>query len=461
MDGASCPGARPDERGKAAVKRKKTALLALAALFALLLCGCFAQPMEELYALPRQSDDYNNLQQAIDAVMAAGTTYCAPATGSNQQPVQLADLDGDGEDEAIVFLKASDEKPLKLYLFDLVDGAYQNIAVIEGSGSMFDRVEYVELDGEPGAEIVVGRQVSDQVLQALGVYALRDGHIVELLSCNYTEYTVADLTNDGVSDLFVLRFDAEERTGVAELYTYNNGMMEREPEASMSTGVNTVKRIISGSIGGNVPAVLVASTYDDASILTDVFAVRDGTFCNLTAGSNSATTVRNYYVYATDIDADGVIELPDPELLPSAQGADSGDAYWIIHWYSLSLDGSRTRKMTTYHNYSGGWYVILPDAWGTSLTVSRLEEYSGVRGYVFSQWYGAGREPEEIFTIYAFTGDDRAALAAADGRFVLGEKGDVTYAASLGTAPRARELTREGLITRFGYIRVDWNTGEM
>ena len=49
--------------GKAAVKRKKTALLALAALFALLLCGCLAQPMEELYALPRQSDDYNNLQQ--------------------------------------------------------------------------------------------------------------------------------------------------------------------------------------------------------------------------------------------------------------------------------------------------------------------------------------------------------------------------------------------------------------
>ncbi len=443
------------------MKWKKAAMLALAAVFATLLSGCFAQTMDELYALPRQSDDYNNLQQAIDAVMTNGTAYCAPATGSNQQPVQLADLDGDGDDEAIVFLKASDEKPLKLYLFDLVDGAYQNIAVIEGSGSTFDRVEYVELDGEPGAEIVVGRQVSEQVLQALGVYALRDGHVVELLSCNYTEYTVADLTNEGVSDLFVLRFDTEERTGVAELYTYNNGMMEREPEASMSTGVDSVKRIISGSIGGGVPAVLVASTYEDSSILTDVFAVRGGTFCNITAGTSSASTVRNYYVYATDIDSDGIIELPEPELLPSLQGADAADAYWIIRWYSLSIDGRRTRKMTTYHNYSGGWYVTLPDAWGASLTVTRGEEISGVRGYVFSQWYGAMREPEEIFTIYAFTGDDRAALAASDGRFVIGEKGDVTYAASFGTAPRASELTADDLIARFGYIRVDWNTGEM
>lgn len=444
------------------MKKRQIVLLALTAALSLLLGGCFAQTMDELYALPRQSEDYNDLQQAIDTVMS-GASYCAPASGSNRQPVQLADLDGDGEDEAIVFLKSSDEKPLKLYLFDLVDGAYQNIAVIEGSGSAFDSVEYVQLDSEPGVEIVVGRQVSEQVLQALGVYSLREGHVVELLSCNYTEYTVADLTGDGVSDLFVLRFDAEERTGVAELYTYNNGMMEREPEVSMSTGVNAVKRIISGRIGGNIPAVLVASTYEDTSILTDVFAVRDGVFCNITAGEGtgqSASTVRNYYVYATDIDSDGVIELPEPELLPSTQSADGGDAYWIIHWYSLDLHGTRTRKMTTYHNYSGGWYIVLPESWGGRLTVSRVD-VTGGRGYVFSQWYGEDRQSPEIFTIYAFTGDDRAGLAQSDGRFLLGEKGDVTYAASVGTAPLASGLTQEALRERFGYIRVDWNTGEM
>lgn len=442
--------------------KKRQTFFVFLILSALLLSGCFAQTMDELYALPRQSEGYNDLQQAIDAVMA-GASYSAPATGSNQQPVQLADLDGDGEDEAIVFLKGSDEKPLKLYLFDLIDDTYRNIAVIEGSGSTFDRVEYVELDGEPGLEIVVGRQVSEQVLQALGVYSLRDGHIAELLSCNYTEFTLADLTGDGVSDLFVLRFDAEERTGVAELYTYNSGMMEREPEASMSTGVDSVKRIIAGRIGDSVPAVLVASTFEDASILTDVFAVRDGVFCNITAGDGtgmSASTVRNYYVYATDIDSDGMIELPEPELLPSAQSGESTDTYWIIHWYSLDLAGERTRKMTTYHNYSGGWYFVLPDEWTGKLTVSRVD-VTGGRGYVFSQWYGAGRDTEEIFTIYAFGGDDRGRLASTEGRFLLGEKGDVAYAASIGEAALSRGLTQETLRERFAYIRIDWNTGEM
>ena len=277
-------------------------------------------------------------------------------------------------------------------------------------------------------------------------------------------YTVSDLTVAGLSDLFVLRFNPEERTGVAELYTSIDGQIEREPEASMSVGVGAIKRIIAGKIENGIPAILVASTYEESGIITDVFAIRDGVFCNITAETEtglSALTVRNYYVYATDIDSDGVIELPEPTQLPSASGTENTDTYWTIHWYSLSLDGSRTQKITTYHNYSAGWYVVLPDLWDGNLTVSRSEAVSGVRGYVFSHWYGADRESREIFTIYAFTGDNRETLATSDGRFILGTKGDVTFAASLGTDTWGKSMTEEELKTWFRYIRVDWNTGEM
>ena len=118
--------------------RKKDWLVGvLTLLLALVLSGCFVKTVDELYTLPKHSDEYNNLQQAIDQLMAQGAAYSAPVSGANQQSVQLADLDGDGEDEAIVFLKTGGEKPLGAYIFDLVDGNYENIAVIEGSGSAF------------------------------------------------------------------------------------------------------------------------------------------------------------------------------------------------------------------------------------------------------------------------------------------------------------------------------------
>ena len=135
---------------------KRAGLALLAAALTLLLSGCFVKTVDELYTLPRHSDEYDNLQMAIDEVMAAdGCSYSAPVSGSNQQSVQLADLDGDGEEEAIVFARTAREKPLKAYVFDKKDGAYQNVAVIEGNGTAFARVEYVDLDGETGQEILI------------------------------------------------------------------------------------------------------------------------------------------------------------------------------------------------------------------------------------------------------------------------------------------------------------------
>ena len=438
--------------------RKLIALLVCAAAMAAALSGCFVKTVDELYALPKHSDEYYDLQQAIDKVMAGGAEYSAPVSGGNQQSVQLADLDGDGDNEAIVFLKTSGDKPLNAYIFDQVDGHYQSIADIEGSGTGFESVEYVQLDDKPGLEILIGRQLSDQVLQALSAYTLTDGHVVELLSANYSQYTSADLDGDGRKDIFLLRFDAEQRKGVAELYRYEGGQMERETEASMSTGVEAVKRIVTGLMAPGVPAVFVASVYEQTSILTDIFAIRDGTFQNVSSSDNglSVRTVRNYFVYASDIDADSLIELPELVTLPSIDG----ETYSIIRWYNLGLDGTQTVKLTTYHNFSSGWYVTLPDTWKEKIVISRSAEVSGVRGFVFSQWDSATKKATPIFTVYAFSGDDRGATASSDGRFILAEKGDVTYAAELGTSKWTKALSQEKLKAMFNFIHIDWNSGE-
>ena len=94
---------------------RRNSILALLAglLLAAVLGGCSMRSADELYALPKQSDAYYDLQKAIDRVMTQNASYSGPLSGSNQQSVQLADLDGDGQDEAIVFARSSGEKPLK------------------------------------------------------------------------------------------------------------------------------------------------------------------------------------------------------------------------------------------------------------------------------------------------------------------------------------------------------------
>ena len=443
--------------------RKKLIIVLIACAAALTLCGCFAGSTDDLYALPRQSEEYYDLQRAIEGVMSADMSYSAPVAGTNQQAVQLADLDGDGEEEAVVFLKTSGEVPLKIHIFDRTGKEYTSLAVIEGDGSAFETVEYADLDGNPGMELIFGRRVGDQVLRSLCVYTWRDGHMVELLTTNYSHFRTVELNGDDRKDIFVLRDRAEGRTGTTELYIWRDGRMELEGESRLSVELGAVRRIISGYMCPGVPAVFVASTYNETSIITDIFAFRDGVFQNVSASGEtglSTQTVRSYDAYASDIDSDGNIELPSLVALPS-QNAESA-TYFVIDWYNLYPDGARQVKVSTFHNNAAGWYLELPGQWHGKLTVSRSEETAdGVQGLTFSEWKGRDVKPEKIFTVYAFTGDNREAQAVADGRFVLARKGETIYAASMGSGTRARELTQEELTAMFRFIQVNWNTGEI
>lgn len=95
-------------------------LVGLLALLAAALTGCgFSDDsVEELFTLPRMAEEYTGLTQELEALITQGYEYASPTGGRNIQSVQMADLDGDGQQEALAFFRmSSDEKPLKyLYL---------------------------------------------------------------------------------------------------------------------------------------------------------------------------------------------------------------------------------------------------------------------------------------------------------------------------------------------------------
>ena len=157
----------------------KTFIYLLAA--ALLLSGCSMRTVDEMYALPKRSKDYSNLQAVMDNAMA-GHEFCAPLSGENQQSVQIADVDGDGEQEYIVFTKSSSELPLRVLVFDRKDGNFYHADTIESNGTAFDQVEYIQMDEKPGVEMVIGRLVSGQLVRSVSVYTFATGEAEQLIS---------------------------------------------------------------------------------------------------------------------------------------------------------------------------------------------------------------------------------------------------------------------------------------
>ena len=68
-----------------------------------LLTGCSVPKMilnpQDLYALPTLPEKYTDLNALLSDILDGGAEYAAPTSGTNTQPVQLVDLDGDGRAE--------------------------------------------------------------------------------------------------------------------------------------------------------------------------------------------------------------------------------------------------------------------------------------------------------------------------------------------------------------------------
>ena len=439
---------------------KRILCAAVSAALSISLCGCM-MTVEQMYVPPRRSESYKNLQTLMDEYMA-GLAYCAPDTGENQQSVQMADLTGDGIKEVMVFVKGSGEHPLKVLIFRLKGDAYEPLTVIETNGTAFDQVEYIQLDGAPGLELVVGRRVGDQVMRNVTVYHFNNGQAEQMMTVNYQKFLTLDMNEDGKSDLFVLRPGRTDTDcGIVELYSAADGTLTRSAEVNLSQPVGQLKRIMTGSLRDGERAVFVASTVDASTIVTDVYALVNGELTNVSMSNESGTsvkTVRNYYVYAEDIDNDGVLELPSliPMRLPT-EGRSMEEREHLIRWYALGADGSEYDKRFTYHNYLQGWYMELDKDLVSRMCV--VPEDTG--RFAFYLWDRNNDHLTKLWTVYVLTGEDRSNIAVEAGRFVLLKTDSVVYAAFLEDTAVDMGISQENLIDCFFLIQSDWKTGEM
>ena len=429
------------------MKKMKHILAALMSV--LLFCGCQMRTVNEMYAPPKRSDDYYSLQTVINASMT-GMEYSAPVSGDNQQVVQTADLNGDEVPECLLFARGGDNMPLHILIFSMVNKEYVHSHTIDLPGHSFDKVEYAPIDDHPGMEIVVGTQVSDQLSRSVSVFSLATGEPQYLITEDYINFLTVDLNTNGKHELFViLAGPSNLDRGIAELFSVRNSVVERSNELNLSETADNLKRILVGQLQDGNPAVYVASAVDEDTLITDVFTMVDSTFTNVSLSSESGTsvkTMRNYYIYADDIDGDEIVELPSLMDMRSVDKSWYGYDQKLIRWYSMTAQGEEIDKMYTYHNFNCGWYIQVDNELADQISVVDL-------GTVWDFYIWDEGLPIKVMSIHAFTGQNREAQSNADGRFVLYKTESTIYAASLDDGAAAYQYTQESVLRNFHEIQ--------
>ena len=437
----------------------------------LTLSGCLFKTADELYALPELPEDYQQLQSKLDEVMAElDAEYAAPLSGANTATVQLQDLDGDGESESTVafFRVNSNEQPLCICVFrQLPDGTYTEAYTLRGEGTAIDSISYLDIDGDGVKEVLVSWQISARV-HTLTVYQLGVEDAVELVHTAYNEsFSIFDLDRDNQQELLVLQTDdTGEGVDRVEYYNYENGQMVLSATAPMSRGADSVapNGVRTGYLRDNIPALYVSVLCGDATV-TDIYAMRDGVFTNISLNPDSGVsgeTMRYYTdVSPQDINSDGVLELPKPAAVTEYQAIQNAvPNFWLIYWRQFDVDGNVYTVQINYHNLVDGWYLNIPERWVGQITISRDDSQSarGERAVIFSWWNGnPDTPPREFLRIFRLTGSSRGQRAGLGNRFTLQEEADVIFAAQFTDIGWNCGLNEDNLQDYFSVIRKEWS----
>jgi len=421
---------------------------------ALLLGGCAPNPSDKsLYCLPRLPTEYESLKTLIDQLVADGAEYAAPTSGSNLQSVQMVDLDGDGEEEAVaIFRRAGDERPMKIYVFRTVDDSYEQFSVIEGTSNSIYSISYVDLDGDGWREILAGIR-SDLDVQNLSVWSVAKGEARQLLLTGYSRYAARDLDGDGRLDLIILHSD-EENGVIADYYVWDATEMALCSSLRLPSTIAELNRMTAGTLAGGEAALFVTAVAEDSAV-TDILTVSDGALHNVRSGA-TGEVFRFLDLYPNDVNGDGVTEVPEP--VPFVRTGTDETVYYRIRWRQYDAEGQSVVVRETFQDSQSGWSLQLPEGWDKDVLVNRSVSADG-SAVTFSRSAREERDSEPFLTVYAFTGYNRTALASRGGRIMLSRQAEVTYAAELYDEG-AGMIDEQTLRDSFSLVSAEWTTGE-
>ena len=430
----------------------------------LMLGGCTFPSGDDLLAAPRPSTNYQSLQIELEQLIASGISYTAPMEGENRSSVQLVDLDGDGVDEAVAFFRGStsaSSNTFQVYVYQKQNDQYICTGSVEGQATAIQSVDYPVITPEGKRGMVITWRLTGDGTGALTMCDFDENCAPGvLLETEYIAMELTDLTGDGARDLLLMTTDPDGRR-VARLYQYQNDMLLQAGEVSTSLETASVERMRSGRVQPSQPAVFAEERMaSGVGLTTDIFVYHEGTLMNLALdGEDSITrsTYRPISVYASDINADGVTELPRAVLMAGYDDAAASDAIFMLDWYVYSPDRPPVAVATTYDNISDGWRLAIDAAWHDRITAVKTTE-NNLSKVEFYEYLGSGNQ-RPLFSIYMATGATREYYAGRSDLIQLGESSQAVYFAKLAadTQGGTLQIESEDIKSRFSLVTQDWS----
>jgi len=436
---------------------KKLLCLLCMSLALLLLGGCSLKFGDGLLLLPKVPTEYVQLQQQLNAILQDGAVYAVADSGTNRQAVQLVDLDGRGDEEALAFFR-TETGAYQVYAFRKEGEQYTRIGMAEGYGTSLRAIYYPTLgEGRLGLAMCWG--FDEGGTYGMTVYDFADGGMNVLMDIQYADVVIEDIDGDGAQEMAFAVRDSVTGMYSARVCQFRDGQYRVLYEVPMCLEVRSVASMRFGKVDRNQVGLYIDSLATTGGYVTDLIWYDGRMAANRTidqASGSGAKTWRPASVFCADISGDGRLDVPVSHTF--SYEPNEAEQRSRLDWVNYDELGDETQVSSTLHRTGENWYMVWPESWGDQVRVDTFSTVTLSQTVCWQQGEEGQRQP--VLTVYVFTGDSRENDAALYRKLqpLAGNANGLYRCDPHEGVPLALDMAQ--LRTLFHTIEVSWNSEE-
>lgn len=406
----------------------------LCTFFVTIASGCNISDLgtENLLRPPKTMGDEAEIEQLISETANKSYTLKYPKSGNYRSAIVMSDLDGDGTDEAVAFFREGDDTSHIHTLVMFSDNNEWKIAsdnVTETAD--IDSVDFADIDGSGTLEILAGYTTFSTNINRLSCYSYTNGKTAEVKAGqNYTNFYCGDFDADGVDEVMSLLLYTTENEASATMLDFSDSEKSLYSKATvaMDPGVVRYKNVVTSDFGSNVVGLVVDGTFSTEELSTqivyynsDMSLLRNPLFNE----KSKSVTHRSCSVVSTDIDEDGIVEIPVVTKLPHTKTESDEIVADKIEWNSFSpTNETTTAKQSMIANFNYGYTFTMPDSWLSDTVTARLDAQNGTTDFYL---WDKNKLGNLLFQIKTFETADWDAGKASDDYTLISKDVKYTY----------------------------------
>lgn len=359
--------------------RKNKVVTALAAAFcSVFMAGCsFGGSVDSLLSPPKLSEEQNAVYDALIRSAGKDIRLKYPRSGEYRSAFVFANIDSEPDREAIVFYEKTGETEgggnVRINIIDRRGGKWTSVYDHAGAGTGIDRIFFSELGGSGRQSVIIGYTLLSGE-RSVQVYDYEDGLLTSKYSDTYSTMFTADLERDGKNELILIRPGNQMKKASASLVSIDpeSGEALETSGVALDESATEFVSVAAGYVGKETPAVFIDGL-SGGQLTTEIIYSVDGQLRNpLYLGESGLIekTRRPAGYTCTDIDLDGVIEIPTLSLFPGYSEDSSGTKLYSTDW-NIFDNYSITKKYSSFYNIGEGYCFILPSRWDGIVTAKR------------------------------------------------------------------------------------------